>query len=296
LGYATITDMSSNPRFDSLVVRMTLNELYARRGFESTREGARYLGVNKDTLDRILTGKTHRHDPPRIQGIAKRLGASDVVAEQLFDLALQTHDNDASGFNQMRKPGNPVASSPFAIVEAAACRLDIYEEALITGLLQTLECMRAYLEVSPFIESVEDSERVIAYKEGRQQTVFEVGVVPAMRVVMSEHALLRLKQLPCYEGQMAHLREMIERYDIGMYVLPISAGPTPAELGAFTLMGFDNPVDFEVAFLEAYAGGAWVEDRDSIAHLRKLFKVILQRCTELGAFLDADKRVDKIQP
>lgn len=294
--YATMADMSSNPRFDSWVIRMTLNELYARHAFESTREGARFLALNKDTLDRLLTGKTVRHDPTRVQGIAKRLGASDAVAEQLFDLALQTHDTAASGYKQRRKPGNIAATSPFATVESAARRLDIYEDSLVTGLLQTIECMRAYLDASPFVESPDDIQRIIGYKTGRQHSVFEVDEPPAMRVVLNEQALLRIKHLPCYEGQVEHLRRAIDCHNIGIYVLPIAAGPSPADLGTFTLMGFDNPVDFEVAFLDAYAGGAWVEDRDSIAHLRRMFKVILQRCVELGAFLDADKRMAEVEP
>jgi hypothetical protein len=259
--YATMTDMPSNPRFDSLVIRMTV-----------------------------------KHDPTRIQGIAKRLGASDAIAEQLFELAVQTHDIGASGYQQSRKGGGSGVTSPFSIIESAACRFDIYEDSLVTGLLQTVECMQAYIDVSPFVESDDVAREIIEYKEGRQRSVFEDGDVPAMRVVMNEHALLRIRHLPCYGGQMDHLRMMIERYDIGIYVLPISAGPSPAELGAFTLMGFDNPVDFEVAFLDAYAGGAWVEDRDSIERLRRIFKVILQRCIELGAFLDADRRVAQVKP
>lgn len=209
---------------------------------------------------------------------------------------MQTHDIAASGYQQSRKGGGGGVSSPFSIIEAAACRFDIYEDSLITGLLQTVECMRAYIDANPFVDSDDEAREIIEYKEGRQRSVFEDGGVPAMRVVLNEHALLRIRHLPCYVGQMDHLRMMIERYDIGIYVLPISTGPSPAEEGTFTLMGFDNPVDFEVAFLDAYAGGAWVEDRDSIERLRRIFKVILQRCIELGAFLDADKRVAQIEP
>jgi hypothetical protein len=156
--------------------------------------------------------------------------------------------------------------------------------------------MRAYLDASPFVESPDDIRRIIDDKTGRQRSVFEADEPPGMRVVLNEQALLRIKHLPCYEGQVEHLRRMIDRHDIGIYVLPIAAGPSPADLGTFTLMGFDNPVDFEVAFLDAYAGGAWVEDRDSITHLRRMFKVILQRCKELGAFLDADKRMAEVEP
>jgi hypothetical protein len=291
-----MTGMPSNPRFDSWVIRMTINQLYAEHGFESTREGARFLFMNKDTLDRILTGKTKRHDPTRIQGMAKRLGASDEVANQLFELAVQTHDNGASGYQQSRKPGNPVGESPFAVVESAANRLDIYEESLIAGLLQTPEYMRALTDADPFIETEAAAKSNIQYKLGRQRAVLEGGEPPAMRVILNEYVLQQIRHLPFYNAQMDHIRELTDRYNIGVYIFPTTAGLSPAYNGAFTLMGLDNPVDFEVAFLDAYSGGAWVEDQVSIEHLRKLFKVILQRCVELGAYLDADERMAEVQP
>ncbi|GAB4006609.1 helix-turn-helix transcriptional regulator [Glycomyces albus] len=278
---ATMTDMPSNPRFDSWVIRMTLNQLYEQHGFDSTREGARFLFMNKSTLDRILTGKTMRHDPTRIQGMAKRLGASDAVANQLFELAVQTHSNDASGFRHSRRPGEVSKGSPFSMVEAAADRLDIYEDNLVTGLLQTVEYMRALIESSPFVDSEAQARGIIDYKQNRQRAVFGDGNPPEMRVVLNEHVLQQMKHLPLYGAQIAHLRKITDQYDIGVYIHPTAAGLNPAESGAFTLMGFDNPVDLEVAFLDAYAGGSWVEDRDSIKQFRKLFKVILQRSVEL---------------
>ncbi len=284
-----MTAMPSNLRFDAWVIRMTINKLYAEHGFESTREGARFFAMNKDTLDRILTGKVKRHDPTRIHGMAKLLGASDMVAEQLFKLAVQTHDNDASGYQNSGKPGIPLGGSPYAIVEAAANRLDIYEDNLITGLLQTVEYIRTLMHTNPFIRTETEKETIIQYKLDRQRAAFEEGDPPEMRVVLNENALKQISHLPCYDEQIAHLQKMIDHYNIGVYVFPTACGPCPAETGSFTLMGFDRPVTFETAFFDAYTGGTWVEDQTSIVHLRNLFKVILKKCVDLGAYIDADK-------
>ncbi|MFC3495395.1 DUF5753 domain-containing protein [Glycomyces rhizosphaerae] len=276
--------MSSNPRFDAWAIRMTLNLLYGAHGFGSEREGARFLQMNHTTLKRMLDGTTQQFDALRVKGMAMHLGASPAVADQLFELAAQTHNIAASGYQQPSNPGKQHADSPFGMIISRADRIDIYEDNLIPGELQLVEYMDALVEDNPFATE-EGARRSKADRRARKEAIFS-GVTPDMRVVLNEHVLLRIAHEPFFDRQVGHLIDLTEQHNVGIYVLPVAKGLHPAMSGAFTIMGFSNPVDLEVVYLESYAGSEWVEELDAVAQFRKLFKVILQRCEELGAYLN----------
>ncbi|WP_199036834.1 Scr1 family TA system antitoxin-like transcriptional regulator [Glycomyces salinus] len=288
-----MTGMPSNPRFDAWVIVNTLNRLYEKHDFPSLREGARFLVMHKDTLARALDGTTKQFDPSRVQGMAIRLGAPIGVAQQLFELAAQTHVTNASGFQESPGTSVPAKDSPFGLIELAAKRMDVYEEGLVNGLLQTREYMEELVRVhhdgAPRrpLNSVEN-------KLERQQLAFEEGDPPEMRVILNEQSLLRIANSALYEPQIEHMLGLIERYGIGVYILPVAKGIHAAYMGSFTIMGFDHPEGFELAYVPSIAGASWVEDTSLIGQCRTLFKVTLRECIELGAYVNADKRVAEI--
>lgn len=282
--HAIMADMDENPRFDAWVIVNTLNRLYERHNFPSLREGARFLVMHKDTLARTLTGTTKQFDPSRVQGMAMRLGASARVAEQLFELAAQTHSSSASGFQELRGAKH----APFALIELGAKRMDVYEDGLIHGLLQTREYMEEVARCYPF-ENQESAQSSIGNKLERQRAAFEEGEPPEMRVILNEHSLDRLQNTALYEPQIKHMLGLIERHNLGIYVLPVATGIHSTNLGSFTVMGFDHPTEFEVVYVPSVAGAHWVEDAALTDQCQKLFKHTLRKTVELGAYVNADK-------
>jgi hypothetical protein len=250
--------------------------------------------MNKDTLARILDGTTQQFDPLKIQGMAKRLGSSDEVADQLFEIAGQTHDHHASGYQVPSNPGNEHADSPFALIESGADRIDIYEDNFVPALFQTQEYMAALSKDNPF--STDSGSRRAQVARLARQTEVLGGEAPEVRAVLNEHCLLRIAHEPFFERQIGHMIDLTERYNLGIYVLPLARGVHPAMSGAFMIMGFSNPVDLEVVYLESYAGSEWVEARDPVQQFRKLFKATLQPSVELGAYLDGSERMAQVQP
>jgi hypothetical protein len=292
--YAIITDMPSTPRFDHWVIVNTMNRLYAKHDFPSLREGARFLVMHKDTLDRTLKGVTQQFDPSRIQGMAMRLGAPVEVGEALFELAAQTHITNASGFQEDMSLAGLTRDSPFALIELGAKRIDVYEEGLIHGLLQTKEYMEAAAKEQPLYEPRQTAQ-AIQNKLERQRLAFEEGDPPEMRVILNEQTLLRMRHTDLHERQIEHMLDLVERYETGIYVLPISGGIAPPQLGSFTIMGFDHPAGFELAYAPSMAGALWIENSDQIEQCRKLMNVTLRKCIDLGAYANADKRVAEVE-
>ncbi len=285
---AIMTGMPSNLRFDSWVIVNTLNRLYEKHNFPSLREGARFLFMHKDTLSRALNGTTQQFDPSRVQGMAIRLGASMAVAQQLFELAAQTHNTNASGFQESSGLNAQAKDSPFALIELGARRMDFYEDGLIHGLLQTREYMEQVARVHPF-EDPADAPSSVENKLARQRLAFEEGERPEMRVILNEHSLDRLQNTALYEPQIKHMLGLIERHHLGIYVLPVATGIHSTNLGSFTIMGFDHPTEFEVVYVPSVAGAHWVEDAALTDQCQKLFKHTLRKTVELGAYVNADK-------
>jgi transcriptional regulator with XRE-family HTH domain len=284
------------PRFDQWRISATLNMLMEAKGL-TLREAARITQTKKDTLGRMLKGEIQKYDPPKVFGVAQLLGASPEVAQELFNMAVQTHDNKATGYRPSAAGGGEWLS-PFASVEAEATRLDIYESEYITGLLQTRRYMEEVNRVDPML-SPEEDEKNLEIKIKRQELAWGPGRVDSrleMRTILNEACLLRIKGTDLYDEQMAHLLEMIDRHEIGIYVLPLSRGLHSSMQAAYSIMGFNHPVNMNIVYLESHLGDEYREDRKSVDHSRKLFTTTLTECVELGEYANADGGVAQVKP
>lgn len=279
------------PRFDQWRISATLNMLMEAKGL-TLREAARITQTKKDTLSRMLGGEIQKYDPPKVFGVAQLLGASAEVAQELFNLAVQTHDTKATGY---RPTGSGGAEwlSPFASVEAEATRLDIYESEYITGLLQTRRYMEEVNRVDPMLSPEEDRKN-LEIKLKRQELAWGVdreGPPLEMRAIFNEACLVRTKGTDLYDEQVAHLLEMTERHEVGIYILPLSRGLHSSMQAAYSIMGFRHPANMRIVYLESHLGDEYREDRMSVDHSRKLFTTTLTECVELGEYADADRGV-----
>jgi hypothetical protein len=251
---------------------LALKELYDKHDFESTREGARFLAMNRSNLDRILTGKTQVYDATRVLGMASRLGASQVLANQLFLLAVQTHDSNASGFHSPSWHANGLEGPPFWILEAEADRFDILELTMITGLMQTEAYIEAQAKADPFAAG-DSIEAIKQYKLSRQRRRFgpEGKAAAGSPVVLAEQCLTAIRGEDFFEEQMEHMLNLVEQHGIGVYILPM-AHPYNLQLTRpFTIMGFDNQESVEVVYMESYQGSEWTESKAAVERCRKLY-------------------------
>jgi hypothetical protein len=280
-----------NPRFDQWRIAATLTMLMEARGL-SLREAARITQSKKDTLGRMLNADIDRYDPPKVFGIAQLLGATMEVAQELFNLAVQTHDLDATGYRPIGSTSGEWLS-PFASIEAEATRLDIYESEYVTGLLQTIAYMKEVNQSDPTL-TPDGADKIVDLKLKRQKLSWgpdREGPKLQMRLILNESCLLRIKGLALYDEQTEHMLCMAARHEIGIYVLPLSQGFHASMQAAYSIMGFSYPVNMNLVYLESHLGDEYREDRKSVDHTRKLFTTTLTKCVELGAYLHADQGV-----
>jgi hypothetical protein len=77
--------------------------------------------------------------------------------------------------------------------------------------------------------------------------------------------------------QLQHLVEMSQRDNITIRVLPNSAGSHPGNDGAFSILGFPEPADPDVVYVQYRRGGLYLEDPSDIADYIEVFNHLVAR-------------------
>ncbi|WP_245666722.1 helix-turn-helix domain-containing protein [Actinomadura latina] len=159
-------------------------------------------------------------------------------------------------------------------LESDAVTMDKYESEHIPGLLQTADYARAVFEAFPAEDGAEIDKRVeLRMARTARLTASDA---PKFWAVLNEAVIhRRVGGDQAMRAQLAYLRDMATRPNITLQVLPFDAGAHPAMSGAFTILGFPEPTDPKVVFMEGQTGGLYLEkpheiERYSLAfdHLR----------------------------
>jgi transcriptional regulator with XRE-family HTH domain len=154
-------------------------------------------------------------------------------------------------------------------LEDVAKRLEMYEDSVLPGLLQTEAYIRGLFAVSfPRIPAGVAESRLAARLE--RQKILARDPPPFLDIVVEESVLYR-----AYGGrnalqeQLTHLRAQMDNRSIRVRVVPL-ANPT-AMVHSFTILGFsDNP---EVVYTEADQGG-FLHGGKAVQEHREVFEYI----------------------
>jgi transcriptional regulator with XRE-family HTH domain len=126
-------------------------------------------------------------------------------------------------------------------MEAEASRVHSFQLALVPGLLQTEEYMRAVFATSSQVP-IKQVNNEVAARLKRQERLF--GDDPlALHVVMDESLLWRGFEWEVMSAQLARIAEMAELPNVTVQVMPASVGPHEGFSGMFTVLGFPDEPD-----------------------------------------------------
>ncbi|MFF5258171.1 helix-turn-helix domain-containing protein [Actinomadura viridis] len=143
-------------------------------------------------------------------------------------------------------------------LESDAVTMDKYECEHVPGLLQTADYARAVFQAFPMDDGAEIAKRV-DLRMARTERLTTPSA-PKLWAVLNEAVIRRQVGGPqIMRAQLEHLHEMAKLPNITLQVLPFEAGAHPAMSGAFTILGFPNPSDPKVVFMEMQTGGLYLE-------------------------------------
>jgi transcriptional regulator with XRE-family HTH domain len=225
---------------------------------------AKHLECSMSRVSRIETGKS----VARIRDVRDMLDLYEVgdegQREQLLTLA---KDAQQRGWWTEYESVLSAGLDTYVGLEASAASIRSFQTHLVPGLLQTEEYSRALIKVGRPTESPANIDRMISLRRRRQTMLAEAGTLE-MWAVLDEAVLRRpIGGHAVMRAQLARLLEVDELPSVTIQVLPFIRGAHPGLGGAFTIIGFPDPTDLDVVYVDSPAGNIFLEkDRDVRRH------------------------------
>ena len=254
-------------------------------------EGARL--ASRPKLWRIESGQV-RVTVPDVWALSRFYGADQTIADDLASWAPKTND---LGLWQEFREVVPDWFKLYIGLEEIAARIDVFEDSVLPGELQTPEYARALWRGAWPETPAEDSEPHIALRLRRQQALFGEPSTPGARrlaVVLGENVLRRqVGGADVMTAQRKHLIGLAERPGVDIRILPFAAGAHPATSGAFRILAFEDLEDPDVVYLELERGAHYLEGADDVEHYRRMMSRLDEQSVPIGEFRHDHHTVDQ---
>jgi transcriptional regulator with XRE-family HTH domain len=225
---------------------------------------ARHLECSMSRVSRIETGKS----VARIRDVRDMLDLYEVTDEAQRDQLLTlAKDAQQRGWWTEYESVLSAGLDTYVGLEASAASIRSFQTHLVPGLLQTEEYSRALIKVGRPTESPANIDRMISLRRRRQAMLAEAGTLE-MWSVLDEAVLRRpIGGHAVMRAQLARLLEAEELPSVTIQVLPFTRGAHPGLGGAFTIIGFPDPTDLDVVYVDSPAGNIFLEkDKDVRRH------------------------------
>jgi len=194
-----------------------------------------------------------------------------IQGEQREALLTMAREAKERGWWQSYVSAIPEWFQVYVGLETAATIIHNYTAELVDGLLQTPDYYRAFLQEAPAAASGDEIERKIAVRRGRQERLGGDDP-PEYWAVLNEAVVRRVVGgAKTMQEQLLHIAEMADSHLINVQVLPFSAGAHPAMDGGFSILGFPEPNDPDVVYLENQAGSLYLEEEPEIDRYTRMF-------------------------
>ena len=210
------------------------------------------LECSASKISRIETG--HVGVTPRdARDLLELYGLTGDEREALVQLA-----------REARKPGwwhayKEVFTGTFVGLEADASSLRAFQALLVPGLLQTETYARAVIRAMRPDADESDIQRRVAARTARQELLVDPNP-PQYWAVIDEAVLHREVGGPEVMAKQAHrLLELAQLTHVTIQVVPFAAGAHPGMEGPFLVLGFPEPADPDVVYVDSTSGGFYLE-------------------------------------
>jgi transcriptional regulator with XRE-family HTH domain len=204
-------------------------------------------------------------------------GVDGERREALLTLARQAKER---GWWQAYGSAIPQWFQVYVGLEAEASSVRVYEAELVHGLLQTADYYRAFLRAAPAAAADAEADRKIEVRLARQERL--TGEDPPDYWAVLNEAVIRrvVGGAPVMREQLGHIAEMATLPHVNVQVLPFGAGVHPAMDGSFEILGFPEPGDPDVVYLENQAGSLYLEEAAEIDRYTRMFSHLMAKALD----------------
>jgi transcriptional regulator with XRE-family HTH domain len=204
-------------------------------------------------------------------------GVAGDEREALLTLARQARER---GWWQSYASAIPEWFQVYLGLEAEASLIREYAAELVPGLLQTADYARAFLHAPPAAASDDEIARRVTVRVHRQERLTGQDP-PEYWAVLNEAVIRRAVGGPAVmRGQLGRLAGLAALPHVNIQVLPFTAGVHPAMEGAFSTLGFPEPADPGVIYMENQAGSLYLEQPAEIDHYARMFSHLVAKALD----------------
>jgi transcriptional regulator with XRE-family HTH domain len=231
----------------------------------SQEDVARRLGWSQPKVGNVETAVSGIKDYD-LDKLLTLYAADDATKAELRELSAHGRDQFPRRKGLLRNRFDGRMRSVVDL-ENSATTVWCHNSMVIPGLLQTRDYAR-YLQRA--YRPALDRDQVDEYTENRmeRQRVLE-NADQRFWFVIHEAALRSLEGVdgdrPAYDGQVAHLTEMIDRPNIEVQIAPFRHGYYPGQDETYMIFGFDTSTPVQVTYAEKYDGGDLLHDEKTLA-------------------------------
>jgi transcriptional regulator with XRE-family HTH domain len=205
---------------------------------------------------RIETGRTAPH-PNDVRLMVDLYGMTD--RDQVAALVKLARDARQRGWWYSYRDVLLNRYDFFIGLESEASSIRNFEVAMVPGLLQTEDYARALIRGGPMEYDSDEVERRVEVRTTRQR-VLAGDDRPQLWAILDESVIRRVIGGAAVMG--AQLDHLITAGDQGrtiIQVVPYTAGPHPGLAGSFVVLGFAEPSEPDVVYLETVGGNLYVD-------------------------------------
>lgn len=258
-GYEEVDQVPTDNRVSTVLARRLGGELLRLRDAAGLTQpqAAQVLSATAAKVAKMERGWVPFRDPD-IVALCKLYGQTDesAVADLLSLAKLDRERRKAKGWwQQMHLVGN---LGEYIAMEQVATRIRTWQLALVPGLLQTPEYMRA-LGVTSNWSHPDEIEVLVTSRVKRQARLWGEQPLEFHAVVWEAALRQQIGSPEVMRGQLNHLAEMARLPHVHVQVLPFRAGGHHGASGSFNIVSFAEQGALDVAYAETAAAKVWVE-------------------------------------
>jgi transcriptional regulator with XRE-family HTH domain len=220
-------------------------------------------------ITRIETGQWTRLNLRDVRDLLDIYGLTDEPArEALLQLARESRQK---GWWHTYGDVLPSEYTHFIGLETEAASVRTYQQVLVPGLLQTQAYTRAVVEAFRPTDTSDGIDRRTTVRHERQRRVLEERSLQFSAVLGEGVVHQRVGEPAVMAEQLEFLASAGELPNVMVQVLPYAAGAHGAMTGSFSILGFHEPIDPDVVYLENMASALFLEEADDIASYVQVF-------------------------
>ncbi|MEV5831568.1 helix-turn-helix transcriptional regulator [Spirillospora sp. NPDC052242] len=281
------------PRVTTVRMRRLGSELRKLRetaGY-TIEQVAEQLECSPSRVSRIETGKAQPPKQREIRFLLELFAATDVQAR---DTLLQLAKEAAQpGWYSEFQDVFPPRFGSYIGLESEATELRHFDNQLVHGLLQTPDYAREVLRATLPGEAPKTIDRLLELRVARQQILDRAAPSFSLWVILDENVLRRSIGAPdVMRRQVQRLIEATEAPNITLQVLPFSKGAHVGLDGPFSLLGFPEPTDPDVVYVESQAGNAYLEQPHQVRRMTTKFNLLVASALDPGETVSFLRKIE----